>query len=209
MGAMEHFKPLLIGQDPARIRAHLAACCRVAGSFPAQRILTSAMSAIDIALWDIKGKALGRAGIRAAWAERCATRWSAIHTTSGHRHGDRAAGRVLPADQGDGWKFVRWGLPQDGSVLEPRQAVRAAIAQFQAVREAVGDEIDICFDVHTRLDLPDAFWLCRGSGGTRSLLHRGSACVRESRLVQDTCGRAPLSRWPRASSSAPSGSSAS
>ncbi len=61
----------------------------------------------------------------------------------------------------DGWKFVRWGLPQDGVTLEPRQAVRAAIAQFQAVREAVGDEIEICFDVHTRLDLPDALWLCR------------------------------------------------
>jgi galactonate dehydratase len=60
----------------------------------------------------------------------------------------------------EGWKFVRWGLPQDGNILEPRQAVLAAIKQFQAVREAIGDEIEICFDVHTRLDLPDALWLC-------------------------------------------------
>jgi galactonate dehydratase len=60
-----------------------------------------------------------------------------------------------------GWKFVRWGIPQDGDILEPRQAVRAAIRQFQAVREAVGDDIEIVFDVHTRLDLPDALWLCR------------------------------------------------
>jgi galactonate dehydratase len=60
-----------------------------------------------------------------------------------------------------GWKFVRWGLPQDGDILEPRDAVRTAIRQFEAVRAAVGDEIDICFDVHTRLDLPDVIWLCR------------------------------------------------
>ena len=36
-----------------------------------------------------------------------------------------------------------------------------SIKQFQAVREAVGDEIEITFDVHTRLDLPDALWLCQ------------------------------------------------
>jgi galactonate dehydratase len=39
--------------------------------------------------------------------------------------------------------------------------VRAAIKQFQAVREVVGEEIELCFDVHTRLDLPEAVWLCQ------------------------------------------------
>ena len=28
------------------------------------------------------------------------------------------------------------------------------------MREAVGDEIELCFDIHTRLDPPDAIWLC-------------------------------------------------
>ena len=46
-------------------------------------------------------------------------------------------------------------------ILEPRQATRIAIKQMQAVREAVGDDIEICFDVHTRLDLPEAVWLCQ------------------------------------------------
>jgi galactonate dehydratase len=45
--------------------------------------------------------------------------------------------------------------------LEPRPAVLAAVAQFDAVREAVGDEISLIFDVHTRLDLADVVWLCR------------------------------------------------
>src|SRR4051794_30724425 len=58
IGAIEHFKPLLIGQDPARIE-HLWQLLSRGGFFPAQRILTAAISAIDIALWDIKGKALG------------------------------------------------------------------------------------------------------------------------------------------------------
>ncbi len=56
---------------------------------------------------------------------------------------------------------MRWGLPQDGEILEPRRAVLASIKQMYAVREAVGDDIELTFDVHTRLDLPDALWLCR------------------------------------------------
>ena len=58
IGAIEHFKPLLIGQDPFRIE-HLWQCMYRGGFFPAKLILSSAASAIDIALWDIKGKALG------------------------------------------------------------------------------------------------------------------------------------------------------
>ena len=61
----------------------------------------------------------------------------------------------------EGWKFVRWGISYEDSVLEPRPAVLLALEQFQAVREAVGDGIEITFDVHTRLDLPEAVWLCR------------------------------------------------
>ncbi len=60
----------------------------------------------------------------------------------------------------EGWKFVRWGLPQEGLLLEPREAVAAGIKQMEAVRAAVGDDIEIVFDVHTRLDLPDALLFC-------------------------------------------------
>jgi len=58
VGAIEHFKPLLVGQDPFRTE-HIWQLLFRGGFFPAQRILSSALSAIDIALWDIKGKALG------------------------------------------------------------------------------------------------------------------------------------------------------
>ena len=41
---------------------------------------------------------------------------------------------------------------RDG-ILEPRTAVRDAVAHFAAVREAVGAEIEICIDVRVRLAL--------------------------------------------------------
>lgn len=159
IGAVENFRDILIGMDPFRVE-HIWQVLFRGGFFPAQRILTSAMSAIDIALWDIKGKALN----------------VPIYDLLGGLVRDKVV--CYPHNRGEvgniqtlidscletkeqGWKFVRWGLPNDGKILEPRQAVRQTIKQFQAVREAVGEEIEICFDVHTRLDLPEAVWLCQ------------------------------------------------
>ena len=167
MGAIEHFKPLLIGQDPTRIE-HIWQTLARGGFFPLDRVLGSAISAIDIALWDILGKALdvpiyqllgGRARDRVVCYP---------HNSSGH---DEDVERLVDDCQrhvAAGWKFLRWGLPQqpDG-VLEPQRAITVGLKQLEAVRKAVGDEIELCFDVHTRLDLPDAVQLCRASEAYR------------------------------------------
>jgi L-alanine-DL-glutamate epimerase-like enolase superfamily enzyme len=159
VGAIEHFKPLLIGQDPARIE-HLWQLLYRGGFFPAQRILTSAISAIDIALWDIKGKALG-VPISDLLGGRVRDRVVCYPHNIGHSKEVAPLVESCLQTKEQGWKFVRWGLPEDGEILEPRAAVLTAIKQFQAVREAIGDEVEITFDVHTRLDLPDAVWLCQ------------------------------------------------
>ena len=159
MGAIEHFKDLLVGQDPSRI-GHIWQVLSRGGFFPAQRVLSSAMSAIDIALWDIKGKALG-VPIHELFGGRVRDKVVCYPHNVGHGSEVEPLVESCLQTKEEGWKFVRWGLPQDGKTLEPRQAVRTAIRQFHAVREAVGDEIEIAFDVHTRLDLPEVVWLCR------------------------------------------------
>jgi len=161
-GAVEHFKPLLIGQDPFRIE-HLWQMLSRGGFFPAQRILTAAISAIDIALWDIKGKALG-VPIYDLLGGRVRDRVVCYPHNAGHRADVTPVVESCLQTRDEGWKFVRLGLPDLGDGLfEPRQAVRTALRQLRAVREALGDEIDIVFDVHTRLDLADALWFCRES----------------------------------------------
>jgi L-alanine-DL-glutamate epimerase-like enolase superfamily enzyme len=159
MGALDHFRPLLVDRDPFEIERIWQMLFR-GGFFPAQRILTAAISAIDIALWDIKGKALGVPVYELLGGR---VRDSVVCYPHNVGHGSEVEPLVESCLQTkeEGWKFVRWGLPQDGQTLEPRAAVRTALRQFQAVREAVGDEIEICFDVHTRLDLPEAVWLCQ------------------------------------------------
>jgi len=158
-GAIEHFKPLLVGQDAMRSE-HIWQLLVRGGFFPAQRVLMAAISAIDIALWDIKGKAL-----RVPIYDLLGGRVRDKVVCYPHNEGDDTVELVescLRSVQ-EGWKFVRWGLPSEGTVLEPRQAVLKAMEQFEAVRAAVGDDIELVFDVHTRLDLADVVWLCRES----------------------------------------------
>nr|WP_272214446.1 hypothetical protein [Marinicella sp. W31]MDC2880056.1 hypothetical protein [Marinicella sp. W31] len=57
-GAVEHFAGFLVGRDPMAISALWQEMYR-SQYFEGGRVLTAAISAIDIALHDIKGKALG------------------------------------------------------------------------------------------------------------------------------------------------------
>ena len=161
-GALEHMKPMLLGQDPFRTE-HLWQLLFRCGFFPAQRVVTSAISAIDIALWDIKGKALG----------------VPVYQLLGGRVRDRVVcyphngpsnGRIDELIEScrksveQGWKFLRWGQPYDESgVFEPGRSVSQAIEQMREVRATFGDDVEITLDVHTRLDYPESVRLCRAA----------------------------------------------
>ena len=61
---IETFKKFLIGQDPFQIEYIWTSLHRRV-TWTGGPVTMSAISAIDLALWDIKGKALGCAGLRA------------------------------------------------------------------------------------------------------------------------------------------------
>ncbi len=152
MGAIEHFTPLLIGQNPARIE-YLWQLLFRGGFFPAQGVTSAAISAIDIALWDIKGKTLG-VPIYELLGGRVRDKVLCYPHNDGKTMELTRLVESCVATTAEGWKFVRWGLPVQGPILEPRRAIQMAIAQFRAVREAVGDETF------------DSTFLVAGCGGT-------------------------------------------
>lgn len=158
-GTIDHFKQVLTGEDPSRIE-HLWQVLFRGGFFPASRALSAAISAVDIALWDIKGKALG-VPVYELLGGLVRDRVVCYPHNVGHGMEIEPLVESCERTTEEGWKFVRWGLPQQGRILEPRESVRAALRQMEAVREAVGEEIEICFDIHTRLDPPETIWLCR------------------------------------------------
>jgi L-alanine-DL-glutamate epimerase-like enolase superfamily enzyme len=162
MGAVEHLKPLLLGEDPGRIE-HLWQVMLRGGFFPANRVIGSAISAIDIALWDIQGKALGVPVYKLLGGLVRDRVVCYPHNQVGDDGDVQGLVESCQRTTQEGWKFVRWGLPAESGILEPARAVRLALKQMAAVRAAVGEEIGICFDVHTRLDVADAVRLCRAS----------------------------------------------
>ena len=155
--------PDLVGADPFRIE-HLWQVMFRGGFFPGGGIQTSAVSAVDIALWDIKGKALG-VPVYELLGGRVRDRVACYPHNGDPRNIESLVASCEKTRQA-GFKFVRWGMVdpegEEGNILEPARAVRFGIEQVKAVREALGDEIEICVDVHTRLDPAAVIQFCKG-----------------------------------------------
>jgi len=177
-GAVEHMKRWLIGEDPMRID-HLWQRMFRGGFYPADRLIGSAISGIDIALWDIKGKALG-APIYQLLGGRCRD-YVQCFLTPGYSPAISAettdcfkfmtAGLDEPsavAEQAkwclaQGHKFFRLGPPSDGDLFEPRVGVRRLLDNLRAAREAVGSGLELMIDAHGRLNLPEAMMFCQAA----------------------------------------------
>lgn len=156
-GFVEALKPQLLGQDPLK-NEHLWQLMYRCGFFPADRIGAAAISAIDIALWDIKAQQFG-VPLYQLFGGLVRDRVVCYP----HISGDSAVELVEAAKEkvAEGWQFVRFHLPSRGQQFEPRQAIRDGVEQVAAIRQAVGPDVEIIIDVHTRLDPVDAIVLCR------------------------------------------------
>jgi L-alanine-DL-glutamate epimerase-like enolase superfamily enzyme len=175
-GAVEHLRRWLIGEDPMRIE-HLWQRMFRGGFYPADRLIGSAIAGIDIALWDIKGQALGvpvyeLLGGRCRDYVQCFLQPGYLKTdlcTSSDDILNRATAVGDPAATAElaklclanDHKYFRLGPLSEGNLFEPRKAVRRLLAQLGAVREAVGNEMELMVDLHGRLDPPEAIWFCR------------------------------------------------
>jgi len=158
IGAIEHMKGHLIGEDPLNTERLWQVLFR-GDFFPGGRINMAAQSAIDIALWDIKGKALDQP-VHMLLGGKMRDRVT-CYTGIGGRTPDETAASAR-ARVAEGWEYLRLSVYDRDGVLEPRAAVRDSLDHFAAARQAVGPETEICIDFHTRLDPPDAIQLGRG-----------------------------------------------
>ena len=164
VGAVEHYRELLIGEDPFRI-AHLWQKLYRSQYFEGGRALTAAISAIDIALYDLKGRALGlpvHQLLGGRVRERVPSLASTTNAAAPEEMLDQARSFVA-----DGFDAVRLGridaaLPGDDAlVFEPRRALAATAAAMTRAREALGAGVTLGLDFHHRLSVAEAISFCQ------------------------------------------------
>lgn len=151
--AVKQCAAMLIGEDPARIE-HLWQMMFRGYFYPAGREKLDAMGAIDLALWDIKGKALGvpvhelLGGLSREHVECYSTGFPQEGTLK------ETARSCVEA----GFRAFRYATadPPNGEPFNSHQAVRKTYQDCVEIRDGVGPDADWALDYHTRLDFPDA-----------------------------------------------------
>ncbi len=157
--AVDELATLLIGEDPNLIehhwqRMHRHGFWRWRGGV----ILGSAISGIDQALWDLKGK---RLGVPVYDLLGGPTRQRVRLYT--HVHGatpEAAAEHALELVAG-GYSALKMGVPRAAAAADERSLLRSTVTRVETVRRAVGDEVDLMLDNHGQLAPGDAIELGR------------------------------------------------
>jgi galactonate dehydratase len=161
VGAIRHYREFLLGKDPMRRGALWQEMYR-SQYFEGGRVLTGAISAIDIALYDIAGKALG----------------VPVYQLLGGKHRDFIpCFATTPAPMGPrlledvqlllerGWSVIRTtpGHPDrdDETLFEPRESIALTAEWLTRLREAVGPAPVLGIDYHHRLSVAEAASFCQ------------------------------------------------
>lgn len=168
--AIELFGRYLVGKDPLLIEHHWQYMYR-SSHFRGAAIM-GALSAIDIALWDIAGKHYN-APVYALLGGPVRHRARAYL----HVFGESKDALVAGAEEAKASGFTAVGhlnplldIPFSEPYFETHaQKIGNAIATVQEIRAAVGREIDLCIEIHRRLSPTEAVQLGLGIESTHPI----------------------------------------
>ena len=152
--AVEDFGALIVGDDPLRSEAVMAKLRTASAPCGPGGMVTLALAAIDIALWDIRGKALGTSVARllGGLRERVPAYASgALMRTSALKDVDRAAAALVEK----GYHQMKTQMAVDG--LTPAQEIE----RIRVVRNTVGADIALMVDINQRWSVHEAIAIGR------------------------------------------------
>jgi mannonate dehydratase len=172
----KYLKPFLVGKPADRIDDTWQACYN-SSYWRNGPVLNNAISGVDQALWDIKGRQAGMPvyqllGGKCREAADC----------YGHASGDEIPQVIESAKSymARGFRHVRVqiGIPgmagygagrgsrqvpalHKGPVYEPAVYIRRALKMFEACRQELGEEVELLHDVHERVTPTQAVKFCK------------------------------------------------
>ncbi len=147
MACVHDFREFLMGSDPMQVEHHWQSMY-VHSFYRAGPVIGSAISGIDQALWDLRGKLLGLPvyqllggpmdprGVRGYY-----------HARANNREELRAL-RSTALQQGV--SCFKSGIPGYYEWIETGKSIDRAVRQMQMLREALGPEIDVAVDFHAK-----------------------------------------------------------
>jgi len=181
--------PQLLGRDPRAIDAIAKLLGEPYLGFRSSGVEMRAASAIDIALWDLVGKASGLpvyqllGGLSRDRVRTYNTCAGYAYNSSGTRREigsadaprgpyddqiafERDAGELAQSLLADGitamkiWPFDRYAARSGGSFISGED-IRRGLEPFEKIRRAVGDRMEVMVEFHSMWDLPAALAIAR------------------------------------------------
>lgn len=154
VGAINHFKSFLVGKSALNISALWQEMYR-SQYFEGGRVLSAAISAIDIALYDCLGKALNVPVwqlLGGAQRQRIP-----LFATSILPYNDALTQDVLRLKD-EGWDCIRLttgehGTPQHETVFNTRKSISTVAGYINEIRQTIGTQTSLGVDYHHRLSV--------------------------------------------------------
>lgn len=165
----EYLKPLIVGRDVSQIE-DIWQMLNVSSYWRNGPVTNNAISGIDMALWDIKGKMANMPLYELLGGK-------SRHAIPVYRYVEE---KTIEEIEDKALSFIEQGITNiriqcknqevnpvngysfnEGYHIDPKKYCRETVKLFAHMRELVGDEIELCHDVHERVPPSDALWLAQ------------------------------------------------
>ena len=145
--AVEELMEYFIGKDPMDIEGHWNRMYR-GGFYRGGPILMSAISGIDQALWDIKGKYFN-APVYQLMGGKAREKIKVYSWIGGDRPAD--IGNAVKQAKENGFLAVKMNATDEMQYIDSYEKIERVLHRVAALREAVGMTVDVGIDFHGRL----------------------------------------------------------
>lgn len=149
---VEEMEEYLLGKDPSRIEDIWATLYRAA-FYRGGPILMSAISGIDQALWDIKGKKMN-APVYDLLGGACRDKMRVYSWIGGDRPCDVAAAAKEKKEAG--FTAIKMNATEELQIVDSYDKIDAVLERVASIRESVGKYFGIAIDFHGRVHKPMA-----------------------------------------------------
>jgi galactonate dehydratase len=182
-----------VGRDPSGIEEHWDRSHYLLSRWRSGPPAMTALSAIDIALWDLEGKRLNvpvyrllegslQPRLRAYY-----THWDA--SMEGASRTPEHLAEWAKETRARGWTAVKWTLPGDGTEL---QRIDHVVREVKAVRDAIGNDMDLAFEAAETFTVRSAIEMAAAIAPFKPLFLEEPTLRDSARGLGDVAAKSPV-----------------